>query len=144
MTEATRTCHAWQKRPTRSGACDSRGWFEKLVREAERKLAENPFGYKARIVALALLGYAVLFGALGLLIALIAGTVWAAFASTVFLVILLKKKLVIPLAGMAWIIMRALWVRLEPPRGYVVKPRAYPVLHSRVRELRRRLAAPRP
>src|SRR5690349_4779331 len=86
--------------------------FERLVREAERHIEQNPFGYKARIAALALLGYAVLFGILGALIALIAGSLWAAFASTVFLIILLKKKLIIPLAAMAWIILRALWVRM--------------------------------
>ena len=97
--------------------------FERLVHEAEQQMVENPFGYKARIIALALLGYAVLFGALGVLITLIVGTVWGALASTVFLVILLKKKLIIPLAGLTLIILRALWVRLEPPRGYVAKVR---------------------
>jgi len=117
--------------------------FERLVREAERQLAESPLKYKASIFALALLGYLVLFGVLGALIALIAGSVWGAFASTVFLLLLLKKKLIIPLVAMVWVIMRALWVRLEPPSGYVADRRNFPALHAEVGQLRRRLAAPR-
>jgi Zn-dependent protease with chaperone function len=116
--------------------------FEQLVRQAELHIQENPSGYKARLAALALLGYIVLFGVLAVLIALIAGSLWAGFASTVFLVLLLKKKLIVPLAAMAWIIARALWVRVEPPRGYVATHRDFPVLHAELSRLRRRVAAP--
>lgn len=116
--------------------------FEHLVREAEARIAADPRGYKLRVALLALLGYTVLFGALAALAALIFGTVWGALASTAFLILLLKKKLIIPLLLVAWLILRALWVRLEPPQGYRAKREAFPALHAEVDALRKQLNTP--
>jgi Zn-dependent protease with chaperone function len=116
--------------------------FEHLVREAEAKIAADPKGYKLRVALLALLGYAVLFGALAILVALIGGTVWGALASTAFLILLLKKKLIIPLLVVAWLILRALWVRLDRPRGYRANREVFPELHAEVEALRKQLATP--
>jgi Zn-dependent protease with chaperone function len=116
--------------------------FEHLVREAEARIAANPRGYKLRVALLALLGYAVLFGALAVLLALIGGTVWGALASTAFLILLLKKKLIIPLLVVAWLILRALWVRLDPPKGYRASREAFPALHAEVDALRKQLDTP--
>ena len=79
--------------------------FERLVREAEASIAANPRAYRRRIVLLALLGYGVLFGAVALLIALVGGALWGALASTAFLILLLKKKLIIPLLVVVWVIL---------------------------------------
>jgi Zn-dependent protease with chaperone function len=116
--------------------------FERLVREAEAQVAADPRGYKLRVALLALLGYLVLFGALGALVALVAGTVWGALASSAFLILLLKKKLIIPVLALIWVILRALWVRLEPPLGYPLSHAAFPALHDEVEALRKELRTP--
>jgi Zn-dependent protease with chaperone function len=116
--------------------------FERLVREAEARVATDPRGYKLRVALLALLGYAVLFGALAVLGALVGGTVWGALASSAFLLLLLKKKLIIPLLVLSWIILRALWVRLDPPSGYPATRQDFPALHEEVDALREQLRTP--
>lgn len=116
--------------------------FEQLVREAEATIASNPRGYKLRLIMLALLGYAVLFGTVVLLLGLIGGTLWGALASTAFLILLLKKKLIVPLLAVIWVILRSLWVRVEAPTGFVAPPAEFPALHAEVEALRRQLDTP--
>lgn len=116
--------------------------FERLVREAEARIATDPRAYRLRIVALALLGYGVLFGLAAVLIALVGGAVWGALVSTAFLLLLLKKKLIIPLLVAVWVILRSLWVRIEAPTGYLVRSTDFPALHAEVQLLRRQLKAP--
>jgi len=116
--------------------------FERLVREAEASIANDPRAYRMRIILLALLGYAVLFGVVALLIALIGGAVWGALASTAFLLLLLKKKLIIPLLAVIWVILRSLWVRIEPPTGYIARRADFPALHSEVQALHTQLKTP--
>jgi Zn-dependent protease with chaperone function len=116
--------------------------FERLVREAEASIASNPRGYKLRLIMLALLGYAVLFGTVALLLGLIGGTLWGALASTAFLILLLKKKLIIPLLAVIWVILRSLWIRVEAPTGFVAQAGGFPALHAEVEALRRLLDTP--
>src|SRR4249919_1725497 len=116
--------------------------FERLVREAEASIAADPRAYRMRIVALALLGYGVLFGAVAVLIALVGGAVWGALASTAFLLLLLKKKLIIPLLAVVWVILRSLWVRIEAPSGYHARQAEFPALHDEVHALHRQLKTP--
>ena len=116
--------------------------FERLVREAEASIAADPRAYRLQIVLLALLGYGVLFGAVALLVALIGGAVWGALASTAFLLLLLKKKLIIPLLAVIWVILRSLWVRIEAPTGYPAQRVDFPALHAEVQALRRQLRTP--
>jgi Zn-dependent protease with chaperone function len=117
--------------------------FENLVAEAERLLESRPRAYRIRLASLAVLGYAVIFGILFLLIALIAGSVWAALTSTVVLLILIKKKLIIVLALIAWVLIKSLWVRSEPPRGYEIRREHAPALFRDLDVYRRRLATPK-
>lgn len=117
--------------------------FESLVEEAERLLESRPRAYRMRLAFLAILGYAVIFGVLFLLIALIGGSLWAALTSTVVLLILIKKKLFIVLALIAWILIKSLWVRIEPPQGYEIRRRDAPALFRDLDLYRKRLATPR-
>jgi Zn-dependent protease with chaperone function len=59
-------------------------------------------------------------------VGLIGGTVWGALASTAFLILLLKKKLIVPLLAVIWVILRSLWVRVEAPTGFVAPPADFP------------------
>lgn len=117
--------------------------FEALVHRAERLIEESPRGYRLRIGALALLGYAVIFGILLVLVALLGGTLWAAFASTALFLILLKKKVIIVLAIMAWVLLKALWVRFERPEGLPVTAEQAPALFAEIADIRRALDLPR-
>jgi hypothetical protein len=117
--------------------------FENLVTKAERLLESRPRAYRIRLAFLAILGYAVIFGILFLLIALIAGSVWAALTSTIVLLILIKKKLVIVLALIAWVLIKSLWVRMEPPQGYEIRRSDAPALFRDLDSYSKRLATPR-
>jgi Zn-dependent protease with chaperone function len=116
--------------------------FQDLIRRAEKLGASDPSAYRRRIMLLALLGYLVLFGILFLLLALIAGTVWAALASTALLLLLLKKKLIFVLGYLVYAIGHALWVKVEPPQGYTLDIRHYPELADVLEELGRQLKTP--
>lgn len=116
--------------------------FERLVREAEASIASNPRAYKLRLVLLALLGYAVLFGMVALLVGLAGGVLWGALASTAFVLLLLKKKLIVPLLAVIWVILRSLWVRVEAPTGWAARQGEFPVLHEQIDSLRRQLETP--
>ncbi|MEQ8662572.1 MAG: M48 family metallopeptidase, partial [Gammaproteobacteria bacterium] len=117
--------------------------FEALVRRAEAMLDDAPVTYRMRIRALALLGYAVLFGILALLIVLLGGTLWAAFASTALFILLVKKKIIILIAIMIWMLLKAIWVRFEPPQGRVLTRREAPQLFTELDTMRKQLALPR-
>ncbi|MFZ5557534.1 MAG: M48 family metalloprotease [Pseudomonadota bacterium] len=116
--------------------------FEQLVERAEAKVAADPAGYRLRVGLLALLGYAVLFGLAAGLVLLIGGAAWGAVASTAFLVLLLKNKLIIPLLVMLWVLARSLWVRIDAPDGRRLTRREFPELFDEIDALRKRLAVP--
>jgi Zn-dependent protease with chaperone function len=115
--------------------------FERLARRAEALVASQPRAYRVRVVLWALLGYAVLLGTVFALLALVVGSVWGALASTTVLVLLLKNKLIVPVLALAYVILRALWVRLEPPSGHVLERGAFPRLYAVIDGLRQQVRA---
>lgn len=117
--------------------------FAALARQAQASFERAPRAYKYRLALLALLGYAVIFGMLAALVAIIGGTVTAAFMSTAFLLLLIKKKLIIVLGMAVWVLARALWVRFEAPRGHALTPSTAPALFEDLEQMRARLRLPR-
>ena len=117
--------------------------FEALVNKAERLIEESPQAYKIRIGALALLGYVVIFGVLITLVILLGGTLWIAFASTALFLLLLKKKAIFLLAIMAWVLLKALWVRFDRPQGMAVTAAQAPELFVVIDDISRALDLPR-
>jgi Zn-dependent protease with chaperone function len=113
--------------------------LEALTRHAETLAQANPRRYRWRVAALALLGYLVVGGTLLALIALIVGGIWGALASTAVLVLLLQNKLGIALIVLAWMLARALWVRLEEPTGRVLTRAEFRALFADIDEIRKRL-----
>lgn len=112
--------------------------FESLVSRLEIFARGNPQGYRLRLIGLVALGYGYIAGISLLLIALLC----AAVLSVLFLKAL-AIKLVIPLMIVSWVVLRALWVRIPPPVGYVVTARTAPALFERIDALRRAIGAPR-
>lgn len=117
--------------------------FENTVLRAERDAAGNPRAYRLRLLGFALLGYVVIFALLVALIGLIGGLAATAVLSTAAFLLLLKKKLIFVLVPAVWVIGRALWVRLEPPRGLAITAADAPALFAEIDALRRALDAPR-
>lgn len=117
--------------------------YESLARKAEQMIQRSPDSYKLRIGALALLGYAVIWTATIGLLALLGSAVWAAFAGAALLVLLIKTKLIIALPLLLWVLVRALWVRIERPDGLRITAREAPALFVELKALSRTLRMPR-
>jgi Zn-dependent protease with chaperone function len=116
--------------------------FEYLVDEAERALREDPRRYKLRLFLLGLLGYAVIAGTLFLIVALIGGTLLAVTLSTALLLLLFNSNLLFLLVVLGAILVKALWIRIEAPRGYRLERDRYPALFEQLDGLRRDLSVP--
>jgi len=109
--------------------------FRALVQRLEPGAAARPGLYKARVAALAALGYGYLLGMLVLLT-----------ATSVILIVAgrgLGVKAAIPLLVVVGAALRALWVPVSPPEGMALREADAPQLFALVRTLGRRLRAPR-
>ncbi len=114
--------------------------YEELVHRLEAAAGQRPAAYKLRVLLLALLGYGYVLGLLALAVVLIVLGILAVIGGGINAAIL---KLEIVLLGFAWLLLRALWVRLEPPTGLPLDARTAPVLFQELGELRRAVRAPR-
>ncbi len=101
-----------------------------LVERLQRRAVDAPVLYRLQLAALAGLGFAVLagsvVGALGVSIGLV--VVLAAIKPA--LIAHLFKLILIPLI-FGYSVLRALWVRIEPPEGYRIAPGQAPVLEPK-------------
>lgn len=115
--------------------------FKQLVDQAEAEAARNIDTYKTKLALFAVLGYLVLFGALTALILLVGATLTtAAFSSGLFLLLLKKKILIVALISI-WVLARALWIKLEPVKGYRLQRDQFPQLFQQIDELSQQLDA---
>jgi Zn-dependent protease with chaperone function len=112
--------------------------FEALVRKLEERAKINPGGYKLKVLLLAALGNAYL----GVILVLIAAVMLGLIASVTVLKGL-AVKLAIVVGYFLWRVIRALWVKIEPPTGTEVTAQEAPELFAMIEELRRGLHAPR-
>lgn len=100
-----------------------------------------PGAYRARLALLAALGFGVLGGAVLLALGLSLGLVAVLLAISPVLLLKLAKVVWIPI-GLGWVVLRALWVRFEPPAGRTLSPEEAPALFAEVERLRRAARAP--
>jgi Zn-dependent protease with chaperone function len=112
--------------------------FEALVGRLDADAKRNPAGYRTRVLLMALLGNVYL----GVVLLLVAALFLVALVSVVWLKAA-GVKIAIVTAVFLWVVLKALWVRLSPPRGTEIKPREAPVLFAMIEELRRALRSPR-
>lgn len=115
--------------------------FEALVRGAEAFAKSHPGQYKLRVLLYALLGYLFIFLMLLLLVGLAAAIAGSAFISTALFIILLKTKLVFVVLPLIWVLVKAVWVRVDPPDGYALDLKRFPALNREIESLRTRLNA---
>ena len=115
--------------------------YESLVRRLEQEAATNPAGYRRKLGALAFLGYGYVAASLILLIGGAAFIVW--MGATVNRAALLLGKVGWAFLVLIYVVLRAMWVRLEPPQGRVLTSAECPDLFRLIEDLRAKGAAPR-
>jgi len=112
---------------------------DELIERLEKDARQDPGSYRRRVVVLAVLGYAflgaVLIGATSLAALVL---YLGASGKGGFLVI----KLGLPLLGLAFVVVRGMWVRFEAPRGILLERGSFPVLETEVEKIREALNAP--
>jgi Zn-dependent protease with chaperone function len=113
--------------------------YNAIVARLEELARANPRGLRRRVVGLVALGYGYVLGVLLLVLASIVAlvlTVGATHSGAA------AVKVLIGLLALAWLIVKSLWVRAEPPSGHVLPAGAAPVLDQRVEQIRAALDAP--
>lgn len=112
--------------------------FDALVARLEQEARGNPRRYQLKVLLLAWLGNAYLALVLGLMLAMMLG-----LAASVLVLKALAFKLLLVFGVFIWGVVKAMWVRVEPPTGFEVTRREAPQLFALLDELRRALKAPR-
>jgi len=112
-------------------------WLE-LVERLEHRSQSDPRGYRRRVCLLAALGYAYLGLTLAAVAGLSAAVVYFAVTGPALLL-----KLLIPLGALALVVLRALWIRVEPPEGIPVRRADAPELFALVDGLRAKVDGPK-
>ncbi len=112
--------------------------FAALVARLEEQARRYPTVYRIRVLLLAMFGY----GYLGLVVGMLLLLCLLTLASIYFLKAL-ALKLVIPIAALTWMALKALRVKIPPPGGRVLRQNEAPELFRVIDELRRNLRAPR-
>ena len=118
-----------------------RAGFRSLVRRLEHEAAANPAGYRRKLGALAFLGYAYIAFTVLLLIGGAAFIVW--MAASVSHAMLVLGKLGWAFLVLIYVVVRAMWVRLDPPHGRPVTSAECPHLFRVIDTLRVKGGAPR-
>jgi Zn-dependent protease with chaperone function len=115
--------------------------YKALIERLQAQAREAPQAYRARVALLAALGYAVLGLILLIAVGLPVGIVIAlllsgrAFDPWVFVALL-------PQSVFAVVVVRALWLRFDPPSGYRLAPGEAPELEAEIERLRLAAGAP--
>jgi Zn-dependent protease with chaperone function len=112
--------------------------FAALVARLEGHARRNPGAYRARVIALALAGYAYLAVVIAVLAVLLGGAIYSiAYAHAVGI------KLALVTGIFLWVVLKALWIRFGAPDGIEVRRSEAPELFARIEGLRTRLRAKR-
>ncbi|KIM12700.1 MAG: hypothetical protein KU37_02125 [Sulfuricurvum sp. PC08-66] len=113
--------------------------FVDLVKQAEYEANQNLKSYNIKLTLFALLGYAVILLLFLLLMGLAGGLIATALFSTGLFILLIKKKIIVAILLAMWILIKALWVRFTPPKGYILKREEAPKLFAELDSLRKEL-----
>jgi Zn-dependent protease with chaperone function len=114
--------------------------WRSLVQRLEQDAAANPAGYRRKLGALAVLGYAYIAGTL---ILLIGGAVLVVWMATIGSAVLFLGKIGWALFALIYVVLRAMWVRLDPPQGRPLTRDECPELFRLIDDLRVKVKAPR-
>ena len=119
-----------------------RQWFVDLVRKYEAVAAQDPAGYRRKVRLFGSLGYIYVFGVLIFVIAFLAGMIALMFFTghgNVF-----EVKILFVGAIIAFSIVKALFVKFDPPTSLLVTRSEAPRLYQEVDAIAEQLQAPKP
>ncbi len=115
--------------------------FSARVRALEARAEADPRGYKLRVGLVAALGYvylgSVLLAAVGVIVAMVY------FGATTSGGRSLLRRGVWVIGGLGYLIVKALWVRIDPPKGLRITRSEAPELFELIGRARARLNAPK-
>jgi Zn-dependent protease with chaperone function len=112
--------------------------FEALVARLDQQARQHPAAYRLKVILLAYLGYAYVA-----LVLLVAGLLFFASVASALYLKFIAIKLAVVFGGFFWVVVAAMWVRVEPPQGRRITREAAPELFEVIDKLRRALRAPR-
>lgn len=118
----------------------NREQYEALVERLEQESEHQPRLYRAKLGAMALLGYGYIAAILALLLLALA---LLAFVATQRSGAMIAVKLGIVLVPLVWAVLRAMAVKLEPPSGREIRREDAPELFACIEEVREKARAPR-
>lgn len=113
--------------------------FEALVARLETFARHHPARYRRRVVLLAASGYLYLLALFALFLGLAGGLLYLGATSRNYAVAL---KASVGLLVFSFLMVRALWVRMLPPKGLLLERRGYAALFDSIEKARRRAQAP--
>lgn len=111
--------------------------FCALVGRLEGEARANPGAYRFRVLMLALFGNVYC----GVILTIVLALFLVLVASIAFLK-LIALKLIVPVGFFLWMIVKALWIKMEAPSGTELDAAQAPELFATIDELRRQLGAP--
>lgn len=118
---------------------DSQAAFAGLIGNLEEYAEAHPEAYRRRVLGLAALGYVYLYGLLALIGAgFIATLVYGLRMHATYFAL----KLALVMGALFLILLRALWVRVPPPLGTLLRPEDAPELFQVLAKIRKRLDGP--
>src|ERR1700761_7004077 len=107
-----------------------RAAFETLIRRMEALAAVDPAAYRRRVFGMAVLGYGYL-----LLMAAVLLAVCAVLLVSIVYRQVIAVQLLFAVGGPLLLVLRAMWVRLEPPAGEYLTESRVPELFRMLRAL---------
>ena len=116
--------------------------FEHLVERLSLRAQRHPTLYRLQVMGLALLGYLYIFVLVIGALVVSAGVAAICLFKPVLLVKLVKI-IWLPI-WFAWSVLRALWVRLEPPQGRALTAKEAPKLFEEIERIRSGMKGPVP
>jgi Zn-dependent protease with chaperone function len=114
--------------------------YESMLPRLAAFAKRHPHLYRARVLALAALGYGVILGLLLALVAVTLGVVVAGIRSGELAVL----KIVVPLLVFIGVLVESLWIEIAPPKGMVLARTEAPALWAEIERVRRAMGAPAP
>src|SRR2546426_8189058 len=114
--------------------------FATMVRTLEQRARQHPKLYRLQVAALASLGYLYVFGVLVLVLGLIVALVYLALTVGGGGIL---AKLLIPLCGLAYVLLRSLWIRVPSLEGIPLPAERFPTLAAAIARIRSQVDAPR-
>lgn len=118
--------------------------FRDLVQALEKRATAGPGAYRARVVALATLGFVAVAASLLTILAVVGALAAFSLWTRHGLVIAKSLKIIIPLVLLGYGFVKATWMSVPPPRGILLRREEHPKLFALIDRARNALGVEEP